>query len=371
MKNMQLWTARADEQWGILADLMPEGWELKARELGALRRTRSVKNPSALLRMLLLHLADGCSLRESATRITLAGWGQVSAVAVFKRLRASERWLAWLAKASWDQEVPSVTGRRLLAVDASTVREQGETGSLWRVHWCVDLSSLSCTHFELTDVRGGEKFARFPVRTGDVILGDRGYSTPPGVESVRSRGGDVLVRLNPMSLPLYDQKNGGLIEVLKRVSILKVGQAAEWTAWVKGPTQWYKGRLLAVKRSRASALRELQRHRRMASYRDRKLGPSGRKMAHYVLIWTSVSAKEMPTREVLRTYRLRWQIELVFKRMKSIMGLGLLPKRTDGSSRAWLNGKVFVALLVEKLWRQAEHFSPWGYSDPSPAKPVA
>lgn len=84
-------------------------------------------------------------------------WGQVSAVAVFKRLRASERWLACLAKASWNQEVPSVAGRRLLAVDASTVREQEETGSLWRVHWCVDLSSLSCTHFELTDVHDGRQ----------------------------------------------------------------------------------------------------------------------------------------------------------------------------------------------------------------------
>ncbi len=368
---MQQWMARADEQWGLLTGLMPDGWEAKARELGALRRTRSVKNPSALLRMLLLHLADGCSLRESATRITLAGWGQVSAVAVFKRLRASERWLAWLAQASWNQEVPSVAGRRFLAVDASTVCEQGETGSQWRVHWCVDLSSLSCTHFELTDVHGGEKFVRFPLRAGDIILGDRGYSTPTGVESVRSRGGDVLVRLNPMSLPLYDQKNGKRTKVFKRIRGLKVGQAAEWTTWVKGPTDWYRGRLLAVKRSRASTLRELRRRRRAAGSRGRNIGKSARLMAHYVLIWTSVNVKEMPTREVLRTYRLRWQIELVFKRMKSIMGLGLLPKRTDASSRAWLNGKLFIALLVEKLWRQAEHFSPWGYSDPTAAEPMA
>jgi hypothetical protein len=371
MKNMQQWVARSDEQWGLLARFMPKGWEAKARELGALRRTRGVKTPAALLRMLLLHLADGCSLRESATRITLAGWGKVSAVAVFKRLRASEHWLAWLAQASWNQEFPSPASRRFLAVDASSVREQGETGSLWRVHWCVDLGSLSCTHFELTDVHGGEKFARFPLRTGDVVMGDRGYSTPTGVESVKSRGGEVLVRLNPMALPLYDQKNGRRIEVLKRIRGLKVGQAAEWTAWVKGPSQWYKGRLLAVKRSRASALRELRRRRRAASRRDRRLGPLGRMMAHYVMIWTSVDAGEMPTREVFRAYRLRWQIELVFKRMKSIMGLGLLPKRTDGSSRAWLNGKLFVALLVEKLWRQAEHFSPWGYGDPTAAQPLA
>ncbi|MGC8551976.1 MAG: hypothetical protein ACP5O7_03825 [Phycisphaerae bacterium] len=255
MKNMRQWMARADEQWGLLAELMPDGWESKARELGALRRTRSVKNPSALLRMLLLHLADGCSLRESATRITLAGWGQVSAVAVFKRLRASERWLAWLAQASWNREVPSSSGRRFLAVDASTVCEQGETGSQWRVHWCVDLSSLSCTHFELTDVHGGEKFARFPIRAGDIIMGDRGYSTPTGVESVTSRGGEVLIRLNPMALPLYDKKNGTRMNVFKQIRVLKVGQCAEWTTWVKGPNQWYQGRLLAVKRSRASTLR--------------------------------------------------------------------------------------------------------------------
>ncbi len=159
--------------------------------------------------------------------------------------------------------------------------------------------------------------------------------------------------------------------MFKRIRSLKVRQAAAWTAWVKGPSQWYKGRLLVVKRSCVSALRELRRRRRAASRCDRKLGRLGRMMAHYVMIRTSVDAREMPNREVFRVYQVRWQIELVFNRMKSIMGLGLLPKRTDGSSRAWLNGKLFVALLVEKLWRQAEHFFPWGYSDPTAAKPLA
>lgn len=367
MKSTLQRIARSDEQWELISTLMPKGWESKARELGALRRTRCVKDPATLLRILLLHMADGCSLRESSTRISQAGWGNISAVAVFKRLRAAERWLAWLACASWDKEFKAPTGRRFLAVDASTVCEQGETGSQWRVHWATDLASLGCIHFELTDVHGGEKFARFPLHSGDVVLGDRGYSTPPGIESVRQRGGDVLIRLNPISLSLYHTKGGDRISIRKAVLGLKVGQCVECAGWVKGPTQWYKGRLLIVKRSRASALRELRSRRRKTKARNRKLGPLGRLLAHYVLIWTSMSATEMPTRTVLRTYRLRWQIELAFKRMKSIMGLGLLPKRTDASSRAWLNGKLLVALLVEKLWQQAELFSPWGYSYPEPA----
>ena len=60
-------------------------------------------------------------------------------------------------------------------------------------------------------------------------------------------------------------------------------------------------------------------------------------------------------------YRWRWQIELAIKRMKSIMGLGALPKHSDASSRAWLHGKLFVALLMERLWYEAESLSPWGY----------
>ena len=371
MKNIERRIVRADEQWELLSGLLPEGWEAKARDLAAIRRARGVKDASTLLRMLLLHLADGCSLRESAARISEVGWGKVSAVALFKRLRAAERWLAWMACESWNKDFRVPAGRRFLAVDASTVCEQGETGSQWRVHWSINLSDLRCTHFDLTDVHGGEKFARFPFLPGDVALGDRGYSTPPGVESVRDRGGDVLVRVNPMSLPLYDKKGGGPVDILTRVGKLKVGQLEEWATWVKGPTEWHKGRLLAVKRSRASTLRELRRRRQNAKSRHRRLGRKGRKLAGYVLIWTSVSAKEMPGRAVLRTYRLRWQIELAFKRMKSIMGLGLLPKRTDASSRAWLNGKLLVALLVEKLWQQAEHFSPWGYLHPQPTQPMA
>ena len=67
------------------------------------------------------------------------------------------------------------------------------------------------------------------------------------------------------------------------------------------------------------------------------------------------------SRTVLECYRLRWQIELTFKRLKSIVQLGHLPKQNDHSSRAWLYGKLFVALLTQKLMRLGSTISPWGY----------
>jgi hypothetical protein len=361
-----------EREWKLVLGLLPENWERKAWELRAMRRHRGLDDPQTLLRMLLMHLGTGCSLKETAVRVGQAGWGSISAVGLFKRLRVAGEWLAWMARGLWDRPLPTAGRRRILAVDATTVREAGQTGSLWRVHWCVNLSSLQCEFLELTDVHGGEKFARYPIGPGDLVLGDRGYSNPAGIDYVRQQGGDALVRVNPMSLPLYDRRDGRKHGILRLVRGLRVGEVRGWPAWVKGPeNRWHGGRLVAVRRSRAATQRELRKQKKNAKASDGPPGKLARALARYVLVWTSAPASELGNRQVLRHYRLRWQLELVFKRTKSIMGLGQLPKRSDESSRAWLNGKLLVAMLVDKLWRHAESFSPWGYGLGRPPKPVA
>jgi len=360
-------------EWRLVVGLLPEGWRQKAWDLRAMRRRRrGIQESETLLRMLLMHLGTSRSLKQTATCVEQAGWGRISAVGLFKRLRSAGEWLAWIARELWDRPLPSAHGRRVLAVDATVVCEAGKTGSQWRVHWCVNLSSLQCEFFELTDVHGGEKFARYPIRRGDLILGDRGYSNPGGIDYVRQQGGDVLVRVNPMSLPLYNTAGGKKHDVVRLTRGLRVGEVRAWPAWVKGPEdRWHAGRLVAVRRSRAATERELRKLKENAKTAEGPPGKMARILARYVLVWASVSASELGKRQVLRHFRYRWQLELVFKRAKSIMGLGQLPKRSDESSRAWLNGKLLVAMLVDKLWRHAESLSPWGYSLGRAAKPLA
>jgi len=50
-----------------------------------------------------------------------------------------------------------------------------------------------------------------------------------------------------------------------------------------------------------------------------------------VLVFTTLPAEELPAAEILEWYRLRWQVELVFKRLKSLAQLGHLPKHDERS----------------------------------------
>jgi transposase len=100
--------------------------------------------------------------------------------------------------------------------------------------------------------------------------------------------------------------------------------------------------------------------------------PSTLESQGYVFVFTSLSQAELSASQALELYRGRWQIELVFKRLKSILQLGHLRKIDPDSALSWIEGKLFVALLLESLLRQAESFFPWGFPlEPSPPLPLA
>ncbi len=361
------------DNWEILCTFLPHDWAEQARRLGAMRRARYISDPGTVLRILLLHLATGCSLAETAARASASGLAQISAVGVFKRLRAAEPWLRWLA-----QEVRGVAdlpmeavGRRLRAVDATSVSEPGSTGTDWQVHWAVNLADLQCDFFELTDIReGGETFRRVPVVAGDILMGDRVYAAPPGVSHVVRAQGDVVVRLNRQALPLFD-RHGQRMDWGPFLRRLKGKTPREREAHVRNPQGgWIAGRLIGLRQS-AEVTRWLQRRlRRRAQRRQETVSAESLRFAEYFLVWTTLP-HAFPTASILELYRLRWQIELVFKRMKSILGLGHLPKKDPLSAKAWLEGKLFTGLLIERMVRTAESFSPWGYALAAPSQSMA
>lgn len=343
--------ASADPDWSAILSYLPEGWEEMARKLGAFTRARGFLCPEALLRTLFIHLAEGCSLRETALRARRGGIAEVSDVAILKRLRASETWLQYLAT-SLALPMPHPASRfRLCAVDATVISEPGSTGTDWRLHYMLEMPSLTCTHFELTDIKGGESFSRFPVRDGDLFIADRAYRGIAGIKYVKDSGGDVIARIYSYSNTLRTP-DGEAFDLLSRVSDMPEGEERSWPVIMRNEKDVaVSGRVCVYRLDEKSASAAIRKAKYEASRKQRIIRTTTVEGSKYVVLFTTVSERDLSVSEVFSIYRLRWQIELAFKRMKSLTGFGHLPKNDPVSCRAWLYGKLLVGLLVESMVR--------------------
>jgi len=358
-----------DDDFEYLLAFLPPGWEEKAKELGALRRCRKIPDARVLLRVLLIHLAEGCSLRETAARAKHGGLVAVSDVTIMDRLRCSGEWFRWMSSelmSQWVRRQPQGVFDgpwNVRVVDGTQVTEPGPTGSSWRIHYAVGLPSLRCSELHLTDSVGSdtsETFCRFTVMPGDLFLGDRAYGLASGITHVACGGGDTLTRFAWHGLPLWvgPQERFDLFAHLRTLDGATVG---DWPAFVKYADHWVQGRVCAVKRSRQAAEEAQRRARRSSQKHSVQIVPQTLEAAQYVFVFTTVSAQLLSPTRALEFYRGRWQVELVFKRLKSILGLGHLRKTDAQAACSWLHGKLFVAFLLEALLGYGEALSPWGY----------
>lgn len=356
-----------NEDWAVLRDFLPAAWQRVAEETGALKGLRKDKAPDHLLRTLLLHLACGYSLRETTVRARRAKLADLSDVALLKRLRKSSAWLYRLCILLFNERGLPLAGTRggvqLRLFDATDIKEPGKTGSLWRVHYGLRLPSLACDFFKVTETEGrgtGESFRQFPAQAGDYIMGDRGYCAAAGIHYLQAQGAYVCVRVNSRSLPIQTP-TGGVFDLLAHLQTLRAtGQPTAWQVQIPGPNaRPVAGRLCALRKDELAIRRTHKALRRYASKQGRRLRPETLVVNEYIVLFTTFPAATFPVPKVLEWYRMRWQVELVFKRFKQLASLGHLPKRDPASARAWLYGKLLTCLLTEKLIVHANAISPW------------
>lgn len=356
-------------EWGIITQLLPSDWREQARTTGAFRRGRQIRDPSTLLLLILLHVGAGLSLRQAAARAQRLGLATVSDVALLKRLRSSGQWLHALAAGLFASSpfccpAHAPAGRRVRIVDATHVSEPGSTGTDWRIHYVLQTPSLECDFFEVTNAAGGESYTRVPVHVGDIILGDRGYCHREGVAHVVEAQGDAVVRLNAGAFPLLN-RDGSTFDPLPALRTLQGHEPQEWPVAFTASGKQYSARLCAVRKSEAATERARRSIGRVAAKKQKQVRPETLEMAEYIAVLTTLTG-ETATAEVLDLYRTRWQIELAFKRIKSLFGAGHVPKYDAVSARAWLHGKLLAVLLIERLSERARLFSPWGFELTAP-----
>jgi hypothetical protein len=295
------------------------------------------------------------------------GLAEISDVALLKRLRNCGPWIQRISQGLSTsrrsiQAPQEFLGKyNLRAVDSTIVREQGAKGSQWRIHYSIRLPTLECDSFQLSSARTAESLKHLSIQSGDLILADRGYCRGEDLEWIKGCRAEYVVRLHSTSLPLTDRRNQP-IDLLRCARSLRDFRPRQWAVQFTQQDRTYPGRLCIVRRSAASAQLEREKVLESARTSGQEASTERLALADYVLLVTSLTERDLTTHGVFEIYRSRWQIELSFKRLKSLLELGLLPKYDPDSSRAWLQVKLLTALLIEQLLIEAGAFSPWGFA---------
>jgi DDE family transposase len=335
-----------------------------ARATKAFLRPREIENAVDLLRMILAYCLGERGLRSTAAWATSIGLVNISNVALLYRLRQCGDWLALLVGEVLTAGAPKASrGRLIRIIDATTVPKAGRAAKkgskLWRIHSAFDLPHERFGYFDLTDQQAGETLDRIPVVKGEIRIGDRAYLQPDRMAAVLDAGADVLIRAGWKSASWLDA-NGDPVDIIAELRKAAACGLIDRPIFIgrKGGAPLAL-RLVAIKKPAQAAAAARRKARRDAQREGYQLSKRTLEAADWVILVTSLTPTDFATADILALYRLRWRIELGFKRLKSLIGLKGPPGTDERSARPYVLAHLLVILLLEPLVDELEDSPRW------------
>lgn len=352
--------------WDTIRGFLPEGYAELADELKQLNLqygNAKIRTADDLLRLVLLHVGADLPLRQTVALMAESGGPAVSHVRLHKKLSRAVPYLRGLVREMVDTSAAAPerwSGYDVVAVDATAVCGPGAETTDARLHTQMRIADLDVLDVRVDGIDVGETFKRFSWEAGQLAVADRGYCNAPGIGYVIERGADVLVRVNRGSLPLFVE-DGTPFELMDWLRLMPGHDAHEARVVIHDRTRDRKiaGRIVAM---RLPASQAEKARARLVREHGTNVSDLDREAASYVVLFTTAAKSRLDAERCLALYRLRWQVELLFKRWKSLCGLDRLPNYIDETIHAWLYAKVLLALLMQRMAASA-------LSPPEPSAP--
>ena len=354
----------AGVEWPSLLARLRELVDLEgsAQECRALRRRRGVADAGVLLRLALVYGGTRLSLRGTAAWAAAAGVADLSDVALLYRLQGAEGWLGWCAsccRRSWRHSGP---GWRVRLVDGTGIGIAGPGGkAAFRLHAAFDLAARRFDALELTGGGEAESLARVTAGPGEVLVADRFYAKAKGVHQVVAQGGHVVIRRGLTACRLLGA-DGRKLDAKAILALARAHPTLDLPVLVPaaegGGAAALPARLIIRRKPEAAAERARVRAARKAARQGYAAQPKQIEAAAYFMLMTTLPPAAMSADAVCALYRLRWPIELAFKRLKSLMGLEEIDAREPRLAKAAVCAKLILAILAESLLGRVLALSP-------------
>jgi IS4 transposase len=317
-----------DEAWNeVVATKLPADLEGQARVHKAWRRKRGVSSVSDLLRALLVYACCQYSLRELGMWAVLKGIGSLSERAWRKRLEQSQDWIAWLLtellgihqRPAW---LPPGVGR-VRIVDATRWKTPAGTGDDVRLHQSYDLATGQMDQVQLTDRHQAESLSHFTLREADLMVTDAGYPVPSSVEATQQNKSQLLQRTTASHLHI-ENEHGQTIVLKEEVRGQRADSLKEIQGWVRLPKSGEQAQIRLLCYRLPDEQAKKARDRKAAKLRKKHGRTYNRELvwwASWVLLVTTTDQVVWSGQDLIYLYRARWQIELLFKRIKQCLHL--------------------------------------------------
>src|SRR3984957_10142178 len=345
--------------------------DVLAQRTKAIERKREIETGADLLRLALARGPGGLSLSQTAAWATMLGLAGISNPGVKYRLDKAVEFLDAVIARQLADKTPGAAvcwaGRTLRLRDGSCFRGPGAKTASWRLHAVYDLGRGGFTNLELTDRHGAETIERGAPMPGEIRIGDRGFARAPSLHRFRQQSAnqaDYIVRVGWAAFSLIDQ-DGADFDLIDHLGQLPPGMAPhEVRVRARlGPLDPALPMRLIIQRKTPEATEAARKKMRAeASRKQKTLDPRSLVAAEFIILGTSLPAEGYPADEVLAVYRLRWQIELAFKRLKSLLKMDQIPTRTERASRSWLTAHLIMALLCDDVSQEFLDSSPCGHA---------
>jgi hypothetical protein len=344
------------DEWNRLCAPWRSELEASARASKALQRKRKIRSAPDLLRLALGYSLNDWSLQQLgawATAMEVSATS-MSNTAIQERLRQSRPWLSLLVGQLLQpvQAPAASTGVQVRLIDATVICQPGSTGTDWRVHLSWNAGTLCLEGIELTDAHGGETLARHAADTQAIGIGDRGYGHRPGLGVWLAHGAQVVVRTNGHNLPLETGVDEKLDLSHWLQTVPSSSQLCARRVWVSTPSGRFGLRLIARRLPPAAAAAALRRLNKTSRKKGRTPNALSQLLTGWVLLVTNLPDGLWPDEAVLGLYRLRWQVELVIKRAKSLVQLDHVRAQDPDMVQVYLLGKIISLLLLDNWTRQ-------------------
>ena len=339
---------------------LPKDYEQAGKETKAIERQREIKTPKDLITLVFMYLCGKFSQIEIAVLAGSLGIAKISDVAFLKRLAKCKDWLSWMneqitPKPLIEYAFEKFSAYKIVAIDASTVTEKSRAKRIFRLHYAIELLKMCSAAHKITTQKVGETLLNFEIGKDWLVLADRAYGTLVGIEHCIHSGANFVLRLKHRAFIIYDEK-GTEIDILSEIKKAKCDQL-EILGFVKLPTLGLTKVRICVGKAPADKLKEIaERCKRKDSKKQLSTSEEALELSQYAVLITALPS-EITTEDILSLYRYRWQVEIYFKRLKSILDFGNIPLKREDSIQAWLNGKLLVSLLIEQMISEVS-FSP-------------